>query len=109
MYQSATTGGGAASNEAEDMERAEKKLGSWMGLSLVRQVGPSEKGAHRHSSHVLSLQVSGAVKAEWTDAAPSRSAEILPRDLMLIPAGSIHSKCTVQASDSREQPAQLIA
>ena len=109
MYQSATTEEGAASNEIEDMERAEKMLGSWMGLSLVRQFGPSEKGAHRHSSHMLSMQLEGAVRAEWTDPASSYSAKIQPRALMLLPAGRSHAKCTLQAADSREQPDQLIA
>src|SRR5262249_50295634 len=78
-------------------------------LRLVRQAGPSENGAHRHSSHMLSLQLNGAVQIDWSDSASSRSAMIGPGALTLLPAGSRHAKCSVRSHDSAEKPAQLVA
>jgi hypothetical protein len=91
------------------MDREGQKLGSWQGLSLVRQIGPSENGAHRHSSHMLSMQLNGAVQAEWSDSAAPTSMMIAPGALTLLPAGSRHSKCAVLAEDSAVKPVQLVA
>lgn len=100
---------GGSSNRAEGMRFEEQNLGSWQGLSLVRRVGSSEIGAHRHSSHLLSLQLEGAVQTDWRDGYCSNSTRIAPSLLTLLPAGSHHVKCTVRANDASQEPVQLVA
>jgi AraC-like DNA-binding protein len=91
------------------MIREEQKLGSWQSLSLTQQIGPSANGAHRHSSHMLSLQLSGPMQTEWSDSVSSASMMIAPGALTLLPAGSRHAKCTARAFNYVEEPAQLVA
>lgn len=92
----------------EDMDWERPKIGSWQRLSLVRQRGPSENGAHRHSSLVLLLQLNRTVQADWSDSSSSGSAMVVPGALTLLPAGSRYTKCVMREHDSVAEPAQLL-
>lgn len=91
------------------MNPREKQLGTWQGLSLIQQIGSSANGAHRHSSHRISLQLSGAVQTEWSDGASDASSTSGPGSLTLLPAGSHHARCAIRANDVAQEPEQLVA
>jgi AraC family transcriptional regulator len=91
------------------MDLNQRKLGAWQGLTLLLQTGPSERGAHSHSSHMLSLQLNGIVQANWNGRPSSGSAILAPGALTLLPAGSQHAKCAVRVHGSSGQLTQLVA
>jgi AraC-like DNA-binding protein len=91
------------------MNKSSQKIGSWNGLTLIRQIGPSSSGAHQHACHMLRLQMRSVIANEWRSGATSGTTIMEPGSLAVISANAHHGKCSDKHDGSGERPQHMIA
>jgi hypothetical protein len=92
------------------MNKTSQKIGSWNGLTLIRQIGPSSSGAHHHTSHMLRLQMRSVITNEWRCGDKCGTTIMEPGSLAAFSAGAHHRTCTdKRRDDSAEEPQHMIA
>lgn len=87
----------------------QQRLDGWKGLTLKHQKLGIERGTHRHTSHMLILQVEGLTLDKWATATSHGSEEMLPGSLTFLPAGSVHKSCSMAVADSSRKSFQVVA
>jgi AraC-like DNA-binding protein len=58
---------------------------------------------------MLILQVEGLALDKWATATSHGSEEMLPGSLTFLPAGSVHTSCSMAVADSSREPLQVVA
>lgn len=91
------------------MENNEHQIGSWNGLTLVREVVGSSRGAHRHDLHMLRLQTLGTTVTEWRSQSDSGTTILQPGSLAVFVASARHGHCKSTPLRPQEMTEQIVA
>jgi AraC family transcriptional regulator len=98
----------AASNR-EAMENNDHRIGSWNGLTLMRESGDSSRGAHRHDLHMLRLQTHGTTITKWRSRADSGTTVLRPGSLAVFAANARHGSCNSRPRQPEEKSENIVA
>jgi AraC family transcriptional regulator len=91
------------------MEQNDLQIGSWNGLTLVRELAGSSRGSHRHQFHMLRLQTRGATITEWRSLGDAGTTVLRPGNLAFFTASARHGTCNSRPHRSEEPNEQIVA
>ena len=74
----------------EAMENNDHRIGSWNGLTLMRERGDSSRGVHRHDLHMLRMQSHGTTITKWRSQTDSGTTVLQPGSLAVFAANARH-------------------
>jgi AraC-like DNA-binding protein len=93
----------------EAMENNEHRIGTWKGLTLMRERAGSSRGVHRHDLHMLRLQTHGTTITEWRSQTHSGITVLQPGSLAVFAANARHGSCNSRPQRPEEDTEQIVA
>ena len=93
----------------EAMEINDHRIGSWNGLTLMREREGSSRGVHRHDLHMLRLQTHGTIITRWRSQTDSGTTVLQPGNLAVFAANARHGSCISRPQRQEEVTEQIIA
>lgn len=91
------------------MENYDHQIGSWNGLTLIRERGDSSRGVHRHDLHMLRLQTHGTTITKWRSRTDSGTTVLQPGNLAVFAANARHGSCISKPQRPEEVTEQIVA
>jgi AraC-like DNA-binding protein len=91
------------------MEDNDHRIGSWSGLTLMRERGDSSRGVHRHDLHMLLLQTHGTTITKWRSQTDSGTTVLQPGSLAVFAANARHGTCASRPQKQEEETEQIVA
>jgi AraC family transcriptional regulator len=91
------------------MENNDHRIGSWNGLTLMRERGDSSRGVHRHDLHMLLLQTHGTTITDWRSQTDSGITVLQPGSLAVFAANARHGTCNSRRQRPEEVTEQIVA
>jgi AraC family transcriptional regulator len=91
------------------MENNNHRIGSWNGLTLMRERGDSTRGVHRHDFHMLLLQTQGTTIVRWRSQTDSGTTVLEPGNLAVFAANARHGTCNSRPQRPEEVTEQIVA
>ena len=93
----------------EAMENNDHRIGSWNGLTLMRERQGSSRGVHRHDLHMLRLQTHGTTITRWRSQTASGTTVLKPGDLAVFAANARHGTCISRPQRQEDVTEQIVA
>jgi AraC family transcriptional regulator len=91
------------------MEDNDHRIGSWNGLTLMRERTGSSRGVHRHDLHMLRLQTHGTTITKWRSQANSGTTVLEPGSFAVFAANARHGSCSSKPHRLAEMSEQVVA